>query len=203
MSDGPNTDRDFDVLLDSALSMYGDPGPDSGLEDSVLSRIASVTVAQSTSRRWVSWALSISAAASLLFALVLSGVKTMHSPAGQGTSLQVSSVPPQPSQVTEHSSKPPQSSDFWRVPSMSTQGGGPAARAAFRSAKLRSPLPKLDVFPAPQPLSPEEEVLARFATQAAPAERALFLDAQRQPDTPLHIATINIPPLDSPVKGDN
>jgi hypothetical protein len=64
-------------------------------------------------------------------------------------------------------------------------------------------LPKLNVFPAPQPLSPEEQILARFVTEAPPAERAAFLDAQRQADSSLDIATIHIPPLDPPVKGSN
>ncbi len=211
MPDGLKPDRDFDELLDSALSTYADPGPESGLEDRILARItASAVVARANApRRWLVWAFAIPAAACLLVALILPGVKTMHAPAGRVSSGQVSSgpassrqvapVPAQPSPVTARSFESP------ALPSARSmrEPRGPADQAALRPAPRPSRLPKLDVFPAPQPLSPEEEILARFATQASPAERALFLDAQRQAETPLPIAAIHIPPLDPPVKGDN
>lgn len=204
MSDGLNTNRDLDHLLDSALSTYADPGPHSGLEDRILARIASANKAPQRSRnRLLFWTLSLAAAACLLFAFVLSGAKTKSLPAGHVSSLQTSSLPPQPPRITARAYEPQQSTASKTVPSLGKQGGIRAIRAVQRPATLRRPLPKLEIFPAPQPLSPEERILARFATQAAPDERALLLDAQRPPDAPLHIATINIPPLEPLVQGEN
>jgi hypothetical protein len=65
-------------------------------------------------------------------------------------------------------------------------------------AATAAPLPKLDVFPTPQPLTPEEQVLAVFAAKAPLTERQALLDAQKQADAPLSIAALQIQPLDPP-----
>jgi hypothetical protein len=64
-------------------------------------------------------------------------------------------------------------------------------------------LPKLDVFPTPQPLTPEEQALVAFAVRAPESERKSFIEAQRQAEAPLRIAAIEIPPIDSPDKDTN
>ena len=60
----------LDLLIDSALSTYADPGPDSGLEDRVLTAVA---VRNETSRvrarwspRWLPWAIAVPIAAVLI-----------------------------------------------------------------------------------------------------------------------------------------
>ena len=63
---------DLDLLIDSALATYADPGPDSGLEDRVLVTLAAVRTNTSRvrthwRRRWLPWAVAIPIAAGLLF----------------------------------------------------------------------------------------------------------------------------------------
>lgn len=65
------------------------------------------------------------------------------------------------------------------------------------------PLPKRDVFPTPRPLTPQEQALVEFAAHATKAERASFFAAQQQADEPLHIAAIQIPPIEPPAPGTN
>jgi hypothetical protein len=63
--------------------------------------------------------------------------------------------------------------------------------------------PKLDVFPLPQPLSPEEQALYAFATQVPEKQRQAILDAQKDIDAPLNIAAIHIQPLEVTDTGKN
>jgi hypothetical protein len=65
------------------------------------------------------------------------------------------------------------------------------------------PLPKREVFPTPQPLSPEEQAFVEFAARAPETERQLFIEAQKRDDAPLSIAAIEIQPLDPPDHGGN
>ena len=57
-------------------------------------------------------------------------------------------------------------------------------------------LPKQEVFPTPQPLSPEEQTLVLFVSQAPPVLKEQVLAAQKQIDAPIEIADIQIKPLD-------
>jgi hypothetical protein len=60
--------------------------------------------------------------------------------------------------------------------------------------------PKLDVFPTPQPLTPEEQVLVAAATDSSPVVQAALQTPQITGDAPLSIASLDIPPL--AVSGD-
>ena len=57
-------------------------------------------------------------------------------------------------------------------------------------------LPKQEVFPTPQPLSPQERALVSFVSHAPPALKEQMLAAQKQIDAPIEIADIHIEPLD-------
>lgn len=57
-------------------------------------------------------------------------------------------------------------------------------------------LPKQEVFPTPQPLSPQERALLSFVNQAPLALKEQMLAAQKQVDGPIEIADIQIKPLD-------
>ena len=57
-------------------------------------------------------------------------------------------------------------------------------------------LPKQEVFPTPQPLSPQEQTLALFVNHAPLAVKEQVLAAQKQIDAPIDIADIQIKPLD-------
>jgi hypothetical protein len=62
-------------------------------------------------------------------------------------------------------------------------------------------LPKLDVFPTPQALTPEERALALVATRTPAPVRNALLAAQTQDDAPVRIAAIHIPPIEPPDEG--
>jgi len=64
-------------------------------------------------------------------------------------------------------------------------------------------LPKLDVFPTPQPLTPEEQAVAISAFQIPAAEFQAVVVGQQQEDAPVSIAAINIQPLEPPDNGGN
>jgi hypothetical protein len=194
---------ELDLLIDSALSTYGDPGPDSGLDQRVLARIssahASARVAPAQRRRWLPWAIGLPAAAGLLlFFLFLAGPKTANPPTsvaeGMAQTQQVPNItaPAEPLPVLRQEPVPLIRHVLFRPPSR-------PGKQANRSAAL----PKLDIFPTPQPLTPAEQALVVFALRAPESERQSFIEAQKQAEAPLRIAAIEIPPLDSPDKDTN
>ena len=82
----PDKDN-LDLLLDSAMATYGDPGPDSALEQRVLSSLAVARAAEQESRagawslRWLGWAIAVPVAASLLLWIAIN--RTLHAPTVQ------------------------------------------------------------------------------------------------------------------------
>ncbi len=58
-------------------------------------------------------------------------------------------------------------------------------------------LPKLDVFPTPRPLSPEERALV-VSVQAPEPPRSALVKGREQDDDSVHIAAIHIPPIEPP-----
>ena len=161
---------DLNSMLDSALMTYGDPGPDSGLEQRVLARVAAVA-APSPLRRWLPWAIALPVAACLLI-LVMSRPRISHSPDAHSTGA---------TQASEPAAARP-------VPQPALQLA-PASRGELATRKSRPqsvaiaaksvPLPKLDIFPTPQPLTSQEQALVEFATQAPASERQALLEAQK------------------------
>jgi hypothetical protein len=64
-------------------------------------------------------------------------------------------------------------------------------------------LPKLDVFPAPRPLSAEEQALVAFAEQATPEQKKQVVEAEQHLGDPIAIAELKIRPLDEGEKTDS
>jgi hypothetical protein len=188
---------ELDLLVRSALSTYGDPGPESGLEKRILAHIAAEGLA-ATKRGWLPWAIALPVAAGLLLLLVLSGSRhtrplighvdqtpwQQHTPANAGGS---------------NASTASRTAATRRAKAPLVQ---PSPRMAAVTAKA-APLPKLDVFPSPQPLSPEEQALVDFAAHAPKSELKALADAQSQVDAPISIAAIQIQPLEPPDQGEN
>ncbi len=185
----------LDRVLDSALATYADPGPASGLERRILSRIAN-EASPAPRRRWLAWAVALPIAASLLLFMIVS-----H---------------PWTSQL----STTPEAHAFRQLarPSIETTNRPAAHPAPIRRSKasLRKPRlaqktlaadstrpPKCDIFPSLQPLSPEEQSLVNFAMHAPKSERESLLAAQREADAPLRINAIEIKPLEPPAAGPN
>jgi hypothetical protein len=201
----------LDVRLDSALATYADPGPESGLEDRVL---VGLQAARSSGERrrlfdWprLTWAVALPVAVCLLW---VSLAKVVHAPSTQ------SQAPsqPEPSQSAQAPAQPPAvKMRPSRARALSHSGSTsaplkscPVTKAACDvSADVAKavPVPKLDVFPAPQPLTGEERVLVAAATNRSPAEREALAASQKQADAPLSIADLNIPPLAPPDEGKN
>ena len=189
---------DLDLLLDNVLSNYGDPGPDSGLERRVLAGVRTRMAAESAPRRrWLPWAVALPTAACLLL-IFLAAPRTVHAPAGHATS---SASPQEVPLTTTHTGSRPV-----LIPAPAPRNRQlPTGLQFHRGDRASKPvaLPKLDVFPTPQPLTPAELALVTFAAHASEDERKSFIAAQKQADAPLRIAAIEIPPIESPAKGTN
>jgi len=184
---------ELDLLLESALSTYGDPGQDTGLEERMIARIRAESAPPSRNRLLL-WAVPMAIAACLLL-LVLAPPKPPQRQAGlaeQSRSLRQSPT------ITAHTDAyPAGTTEISRSPRAAAPGALP--QPVILSAGP-APLPKLDVFPTPRPVNPAEQALA--AQTPAPELQALA-GAPEQPDTPLSFASIHIPPLEPPDEGEN
>ena len=179
----------LDLLLRSAVSTYGDPG--SGLAQRVLARI-SAEVAPAPRHRWLPWAIALPAAACLLLLLVLLGHKPAHTPTTLARQTYQSQQPPP---VAAHAEP---------VPALRSKAHLLEARPHHTAAGAKpAPLPKLDVFPTPRPLTREERAMVVFVAQAPESERKALIEAQEQFDAPLSIAAIQIPAIEPPQEGAN
>ena len=191
-------DKDgLDLLIDSALSTYADPGPDSGLEDRVLATLAAVRTAAPPIRggwrkRWLPWAVAIPIAAGLLF-LWLSPRRDKPLPASEPQQA-CATTPPA---IAPHAG--PSSEVRREVPHRHT-ARMPRPASPVQTAQA-APLPKLDVFPTPQPLTAEERALVLVVTQTPLPAREALVEAQSLDAAPVRIAEIQIPPLEPPDQG--
>jgi hypothetical protein len=186
----------LDRMLESSLSSYGDPGVDSGLAERVLARVSNERAPHQSAPIWrsrlVLWA-ALPAAACLLLSLVLwkhSGPVT-HPSGGFAESAS-----------SNHSSKVPGFENVRppapkTVPKTTTR----ILHRTFAKVADSAARPKQDVFPLPQPLSPEEQALIAMATAPASSARENLIASQRQLDAPLEIPTINIAPITKPDPG--
>jgi len=64
-------------------------------------------------------------------------------------------------------------------------------------------LPKLDVFPTPQPMTPQEKALVASTARASKPQLLALVTAQQNPEGPVTIAAIQIPPLEPIDQGNN
>ncbi len=188
---------DLDLLLDSALSTYADPGPDAGLEDRVLSALESarfhelpaMRMSPKPRRHWLAWAFALPVAVCLLL-LWLFTAKTIHAPSTPTQQAQQTNHTPGIAPAIAHEVSTRPSSQYAARTAVSAR---PPSNAQVANAV---PLPKLDVFPTPQPMSAEERALSAVAAQTPLPLRKALAEAQ-QDDAPIHIASTHIPPLES------
>ncbi len=209
---------DLDTLLDSALATYADPGPDSGLEQQVLASLAAAQEPREPRRlfastwSWLPWAIAAPLVASLLLWIALSRiphVPSREAEQAQGTAAHAPITTTQPDAKHEkHPSamKPEQAGaqrPARRKPCpFKAEGSGPCSAGAREVAKV-APLPKLDVFPTPRPLTGEEKALVTMVYGGSKAERDAVAAPPAQSDAPLDIAALNVPPLASSGEGKN
>jgi hypothetical protein len=188
---------EMDLLIHSALSSYADPGRESGLEKRILARIAEED-ALVTGRRWLPWAIALPVAAGLLLLLMLSAHRQTVTPLAHHLQVPLA-------QQTEVANAGREPSTDHRLTRRESSGGGIRllnSRGSIDTGKTEL-LPKREVFPTLQPLSPEERAIANFVARATETERQSFFEAQKRDDAPLSIAAIEIQPLDPPNQGGN
>jgi hypothetical protein len=183
-------------IIESSLSNYGDPGMDSGLAERILAHVGSERIPPPSVTTWSSapslWAVALSAAACLLFAFfgLRTGDRQAERPPRQ--------LQPQPttSALVEQAT-PPRTSTAIHPPQ------SPHVRPSMMTAAKHASPPKLDQFPQPHALSPEEQALYVFATNTPEKQRQAVLEALRNDDAPLRVATLCIQPLEIPDTGKN
>jgi len=184
----------FDRVIDSALSSYGDSKAGPELAQRVLVRIASEAALR---RRWMLWAIALPVAAGLLLLAVFFAAKPGGRPVENAEQAHPSRKPATVAHVEP--AVAPRSAPPEHKNARSQQPHRSLAAAAATPA----PLPKLDVFPTPEPLTPAEQALVEFAARAPQAERKALVEAQQQIGQPLSIAAIKIPPLEPAESQDN
>ena len=167
MNDHSQPDR----WLDDELARYSTVEPRPGLEHRVLAHVR----AESARRRksWLRWAIIAPAAALLLFVIDYDIPRPSH---------------------TQPALAPP--SRAVASPARKTLGA-PRKSPSLVSARKREPLPRLAVFPSPEPLTPQEmllfaalhdspEVVAKLGVPPGPL----------QPPAPIEIQQLKFAPLD-------
>lgn len=192
---------ELDDLIDASLSTYADPGPHFGLEQRILGRVSAENLAASTPalRRWLPWGIPLAAASCLLLFVVFSGQKRIHPPSRNVQSALSSN--PLSATTAHHEPIPvlPPATFIHGANRLSPNAHRPSMGITHKSA----PLPKREIFPTPEPLTPQERALVEFATQVPESQRRAVVEAQMHDDAPLRIADLQIPLLEPPDEGKN
>jgi hypothetical protein len=188
----------LDLLIDAALATYSKPP--AGLEDRVLQAVAEAQLASPAIsnqavfpiRRILPWALGLAAAACVLLALIIHNFGTRpETQAHSNSSLQPQRTASRPGVIATSE----------RHTSLAHKPKAQARRTA--PGALVATLPKLDVFPTPQPLTPEEQALSVYAGRVPKPELEALARAQAQDEKPFPIATAHIPPIRQPDDDQN
>jgi hypothetical protein len=173
------SDIELDRKIDAALAAYADP--EASVNPSALAaRILASAREEQQKARWWKWTLVIAAPAlAALFVVLFLPAKPKELPA------RLSASAPTPAQImtTPATEKPVVSHTIVR-----------ARYSPPTIAKSQEP-PKLDIFPAPAPLSEQEKLLVAFVQNAQKEARE---EAVRDsgPIQPITIAKLKIPLLD-------
>jgi hypothetical protein len=176
-------DPDFDRELEHALAAYADPC-DAGQPHVLTHRVIARVEKAQKQRRWkLAFIFVIPEFALLLLWIVFllpHHPKSMPAEIGNNTSAAV--TPPTVAAVR---------------PSILTPGHVPPPHThAVSAEQKRTPLPKLDQFPAPAPPTEQEKLLMAFS-ESVPADAQQSI-AELQPEPkPLRIAELKIPAIDS------
>jgi hypothetical protein len=162
----PLQDADLDRALDAALAKYSAAEPRVGLEDRVF---ASIRTAQADSPKPAWWAWGLAAATAMIVIAVALTLrpdrKSKPAIAGQ------TPVARQSARTDTEVAKRDATAVLQRAP-IGRKHKNPAVIAA-----ASAPVPKLDQFPSPQPLSEEEKILAGYIEQN-PKHAALLAEAR-------------------------
>lgn len=187
MRDELTSQRDeLDILVDAALSTYVDVEARPGLTQ----RILAVTTHLEPRRSpfsWLPWAVPALAVLVLIAAFLVNRSPAPHPTSAVAAHPSIPGAPPAIAAVKT----PPQLRP--RLPR-------PISRAVSTTS---NPLPRLEVFPTPTALSPEEQALVGLVNRNPQEVAQSTSRDQQQPTEPIHIAVIEIPPLNPPDNGSN
>jgi hypothetical protein len=156
-------DHIVDEQLNAALKEYGAVEPRPGLENRILANLRGASK-QETSRTWHWWPVLAAVAGMLLIGAAILHKTKPHSSA---SALATGTRPAAPAATPE----PKASGSQARV--LTASRPHPPERQVLASA------PRLEQFPSPEPLSEQEEFLARYVEQF-PREAVLVARAQTQ-----------------------
>jgi hypothetical protein len=184
----------MDERIDAALKSYAEPPeiPASGVALArMLERAGAMEVPR---RRWLVWV--IPATGFGLAVLVTATMLVMRAPrvpeiAWTPLAPGVASPATAPTNEAGSSKSLDEARHAWR---------GVLRPVAAAPRTQTAALPKLETFPAPMPVSPEEQKLRDFARRGPSAAKQQVMEARQHADDPLEIAELAIQPLD---EGDN
>jgi len=165
-TDNKKESNDLDRTLDTVFAKYASVEPWEGLEERILANLRAAET-RPAHRPWWNWSFAVALAAVLVIvaSVVWRWNKPPHLPvAVHPPTLKQAPVTPHVAHRDENTA-PPRKSSRHRTP---------------RNQQEREILaagPKLDVFPAPLPLSEQEKILATYVTQY-PEHAALVAEAR-------------------------
>ncbi len=185
-SGAPQQDR-IDSLIDTALRSYAEPGEIPGARV-VVARLMDRARAEKAARRaaWA-WRWAIAVACGIALIVVLHSMWVT----GRPRAAQIAWEPKAPKAVRLQPSLVNRSARKVSMP-----------RAGSLQAMER-PLPKMEIFPTPRPLTAQEEALLGFAQQGSLEAKKQAVDAQEHLGDPIVIAELRIEPLQSGEKQDS
>jgi hypothetical protein len=169
---------EIDERIDAALKSYAEP-PEMPEPRVVLARLLKRARPDKTSRwrRWV-WLIPASGCAVTLLAAVVWVLYVPRLP-------EIAWTPQAPGVVS-----------LPVAPAAEPAQHRPPRASAPRMQYAAETLPKLETFPAPAPVSPEEQKLVDFAQRGPSAAKQQMMEARQHVDDPLEIAELKIQPLD-------
>ena len=175
--------------IDAALASYAEPPAIPDARVAAAQVMARLGERDASRRRWWMWAAPV--AACLLMVLAVGVGRMMRTVAGP----QIAWNPPSPP-VHEAVGAPE------HIPVEIRKMSAPGRRVWMRVNRMAAltareqALPKLDVFPTPAPLSPQEQALVTFATKEPPEVKQQVIAAEQHIADPINIAELTIRPLD-------
>ncbi|MBV8114059.1 MAG: hypothetical protein JO300_04915 [Silvibacterium sp.] len=178
---------ELDAVLDDALATYVDAGAKPGLAQCVFEVTSRRERRRSAIRRW---AVAVPA----LAAAVLTAIFVAHR-AGS------------PSERSPLISSVPSSTSSPALPVQPARRAHSAERHAVKPVTNRPAppaLPRREVFPTPAPLTAEEQAVLKLGNQRLEEVSAQTIQSTTQDLVqPIHIAAIEIPPLNPPDNSSN
>lgn len=183
MSEG----RELDRLIDAALDTYAAPSPDANLARKVLARLAKEPASRPR-LRWLLWVGGALPAAICLLLAVYSGLRIAKRegpppiPRAQVHEVAQNSVPPLPRATS-------------RIVAAPQIAHAAPPKKRLTAATAPHPFPRLDVFPTPTPLTPQERALAEYVARMPQAARRALAQSEQE-ETPLTVSSIRVMPLE-------